>query len=211
MARNAKKRKKTSKGTEAGPTMSKRDRRAAAQRKAELKRKSSWAVLFVGIALVVGIIGFAIKASVDNANSGVADASRWELPALYGGEHITLASLRGKPVVVNFFASWCVQCEAELPEFRAAVDTYGDQVEFVFVDSQDSDRLGKDMAERHGIDGLTVAKDFGASNASFFRELGGRGMPITAFFGPDGTLRFVQTGALINGALEDAMRQLGFI
>jgi len=189
----------------------KRQQREAAQRQAEIKRKGSWAVLFGGVAVVVAIIVFAVVSSVSSANEGVADANDWELPSLYEGEDVTLASLRGNPVVLNFFASWCTACEAELPEFKAAAEQYGDSVEFVFIDSQDSDRLGREMAERFGIDGLTVVKDFGASNQAMFREMGGVGMPITAFYDADGTLRFISPGAMVNGALVDALTQFGYI
>lgn len=168
-------------------------------------------MLFAGIAVVAVIVGLAVRSSIEGANEGVADAHGWELPSLYGGEDITLASFEGRPVVVNFFASWCTACEAELPEFRAAVERYGDRVAFVFVDSQDSDRLGKEMAERHGIDAFAVARDFGASNGALFRELGGRGMPITAFYDADGSLRFVSSGALVDGALVGALEQFGYV
>jgi len=194
-----------------GATASKQARREAARRKAELKRKGSWAVVFVGVAVVLGIIGLSIRSSVNSANAGVATVEAWEIPPLYDGGDITLASYSGKPVVVNFFASWCAVCEDELPDFKAAVEQFGEEVQFVFVDSQDTDRLGKRMAEDFGIDTFTVGKDFGASNAAFFRALGGRGMPITAFYDAEGSLDFVAQGGLIDGAIFEQLRRFGYI
>jgi cytochrome c biogenesis protein CcmG/thiol:disulfide interchange protein DsbE len=49
------------------------------------------------------------------------------------GERIRLADLEGKPTVVNFFASWCINCERELPDFARAASEFGDDVNFVFV------------------------------------------------------------------------------
>lgn len=192
-------------------TSSKQARREAARRKAERKRKSSWAVVGVGVAVVVGIIGFSIRSSINSANAGVAVVEAWEIPPLYDGGDITLASYVGKPVVVNFFASWCVICEDELPDFKAAVEQFGEEVQFVFVDSQDTDRLGKRMAEDFGIDTFVVGKDFGASNAAFFRALGGLGMPITAFYDAEGSLDFVAQGGLVDGAIFEQLRRFGYI
>ena len=100
---------------------------------------------------------------------------------------------------------------AELPEFKAAAEQFGDSVEFIFIDSQDTDGAGRDMAERFGIDGFSVVKDVGASNRALFREMGGRGMPITVFYDADGSLRFISPGALVNGALVNALSEFGYI
>ena len=52
----------------------------------------------------------------------------------WDGNDVTLESLRGKPVVLNFFATWCPPCKAELPDFEEAYLTYGGEVTFVLID-----------------------------------------------------------------------------
>ncbi|HHT79942.1 MAG TPA: TlpA family protein disulfide reductase, partial [Spirochaetales bacterium] len=46
----------------------------------------------------------------------------------------------GKPVIINYFASWCPPCKQELPHFQKAFDEYGDQISFIFLDALDGQR-----------------------------------------------------------------------
>ena len=50
------------------------------------------------------------------------------------GEEVRLSALRGQPVIVNFFATWCPPCKAELPDFDSAAARYGDRICFLMVD-----------------------------------------------------------------------------
>jgi len=50
------------------------------------------------------------------------------------GNPYSLSEFRGKPVVLNFWASWCGPCKREMPELQAAYEAYGDQIHFLMVD-----------------------------------------------------------------------------
>lgn len=50
------------------------------------------------------------------------------------GKTIRLSSLRGKPVVLNFWASWCPPCQSEMPDYQSLYQQFGDKVAFVMVD-----------------------------------------------------------------------------
>ena len=63
----------------------------------------------------------------------------FRLARLGGGAKVDLASFRGRPTVVNFFASWCTDCRAELRAFGQVSRAYGSEVHFVGVDTNDSD------------------------------------------------------------------------
>ena len=54
------------------------------------------------------------------------------------GKAHKLSDFKGKPVVVNFWASWCGPCKIELPSFQAQWEKYGDQVEFLMVNLVDN-------------------------------------------------------------------------
>lgn len=53
------------------------------------------------------------------------------------GKAVKLSDFRGKPVVVNFWATWCGPCKMEMPSFEALYTEYGDRVEFMMVNLTD--------------------------------------------------------------------------
>ena len=68
------------------------------------------------------------------------------------GEKIHLAALKGKPVVLNFWGSWCVPCRAEAPVLSAAAKTYAAQgVVFIGIAFQTSTADGKAFIQQHAI------------------------------------------------------------
>jgi cytochrome c biogenesis protein CcmG/thiol:disulfide interchange protein DsbE len=136
------------------------------------------------------------------------DPARWELPRLDGPGLVKLADLRGKPVVVNFFASWCTPCRAELPVLSAMATQLGDRVRFVGVDSEESgDGLG--MARQFGIQAWPLAQDVGGrSNSGLHDRLGAMGMPVTAFYDAQGKLLGVKLGSFVHDSLRDRLNQL---
>jgi cytochrome c biogenesis protein CcmG/thiol:disulfide interchange protein DsbE len=112
-----------------------------------------------------------------------------------------LAALKGQPVVVNLWASWCGPCRAEFPFFAAAVKRHSGQVAFLGVDVADS----RDDAQAFVDDeppGFASVYD-GDSKAA--RSLGGgRAMPTTVFVGRDGKVVFRKVGGYANAGGLDA-------
>ena len=62
-----------------------------------------------------------------------------------GGE-IRLSDYSGKPVVLNFWASWCGPCKREMPEFQAAFEELGEEISFLMVNMTDGSRETVDTA-----------------------------------------------------------------
>lgn len=94
----------------------------------------------------------------------------------------TLAS--GKPVVLNFWASWCGPCADEAPVLQDAARRYGERIAFIGVDVQDVDSDAQAFIRKYG-----VSYPNGSNNAGPISiQYGMRGVPETYFIAPDGRL-----------------------
>jgi thiol-disulfide isomerase/thioredoxin len=116
-----------------------------------------------------------------------------------------LAALRGHPVVVNQWASWCGPCRFEFPFFQTLAAKYQDRVAFIGVDSRDSRGDAAAFVKRYPVP-YPHYYDEDASVARLFR--GGRAWPTTAFYGQDGRLEFTHLGAYAAAAkLDEEIRR----
>ncbi|MBW3615035.1 MAG: TlpA family protein disulfide reductase [Actinobacteria bacterium] len=174
---------------------------AAATRTADAGRgRKRWyaggaiALAAIALALVVATGG---SGTTKQASTGQAGEDRaFEL--LNGGSG-TFEAYRGKPLVVNFFASWCTPCLAELPGFERVGQDLQGQVGFLGVNLQDSVRAGQRVVEQTGIT-FTVARD---PDGKLFQSFGAVAMPTTVFIDAGGKVVDVNSGELSADELRD--------
>ena len=112
--------------------------------------------------------------------------------------------VRGTPLVVNVWASWCVPCREEAPDLAAAAARYGDRVQFLGVDVQDHRSSAADFIRDSGWSYPSVFDVPGAVMA----DLGITGPPATLFYAADGTLVRTNPGIVSARALDAGIRQL---
>jgi len=115
----------------------------------------------LAVAVVVGLLALLVWRVAHDDNNGVSqalDAGRhptaptFDLERLDGRGSIDLASLRGKkPMVLDFWASWCVPCIHESKRLEAAQKEYGDRVAFIGVDTKDFSSDARQWQKKHGI------------------------------------------------------------
>lgn len=125
-------------------------------------------------------------------------APDFDLESVRAGQpRVSLAALRGKPVVLNFWASWCVPCERELPAFETEHKRVGRRIAFVGVDGQDSRRNAVALLDKAGV---TFPSGYDP-NDSVYHDYHLIGRPVTVFIGPDGHIKGRHAGQLSGAEL----------
>jgi cytochrome c biogenesis protein CcmG/thiol:disulfide interchange protein DsbE len=164
---------------------------------------------------VAVIAGVAMSSSSNDTRPGpsnVTDPARFDLPTIDGTGRVRLADFNGKPLLVNFFASWCGPCQKELPDFAVAARKLAGKVAFVAVDSKEiSTSAGIALARSTGLAeaGITLARDVGDGGSALHDSYEVRNaMPVNAFYDAGGKLVYVAPGQLTPDKLSAQLQQL---
>jgi cytochrome c biogenesis protein CcmG/thiol:disulfide interchange protein DsbE len=137
------------------------------------------------VGLVAGLLGLLVWRVATQDSGGVAAAvDRGERPPakdftlerLDGDGKVRLSSLRGRVVVVNFWASWCDPCKREAPRFQRAFERHAGRVAFVGVDTTDFSGDARSFVERYGVTYPNVRDQGGV-----LTKYGGLPLPRTFF------------------------------
>jgi peroxiredoxin len=137
---------------------------------------------------------------IDPRHSGVAPT--FELRSL-DGELVSLARLRGQPVVVNFWGAWCQQCTLELPLLAEMHRRYP-QVTIVGILYREDPDIGRAAAEKGDATWPTLVDPDGSVAEAY----GVASAPATFFIRPDGTIAGDLLGPVSTGILEKQFRRI---
>ena len=117
---------------------------------------------------------------------------------------MSLETLRGKPVVVNFWASWCVPCRREMPAFAALHASLGDKVAFVGINNKDFRDSALKFMEQAGVRYPSAFDPRGNIAARY----GVVGMPATFFISGDGRVLDSRIGEINADDLRQTINRL---
>ena len=188
--------------------------RAAAAATAARRRLWTIASVVGAAVLVLGTVAALAFGSGTGASTTAAGLSAskdaFVLPGLLDDGRVSLAAHAGKPVVVNFFASWCVYCNEELPGFVQVANATRGKVDYVGVDTADTGD-GAAMARRFDLSGagFALARDIGSEPGSdLWSSFGGQGLPVTAFYDAQGKLVDFSGGMLTQDQLSERIKTI---
>ncbi len=163
--------------------------------------------LFYGFALLLGLFWIWYSAAPQNTTTaGKIPAPQagflapdFTLTSL-DGETITLSDLRGQVVVLNFWASWCPPCKAEMPAMQHTYQDFKDQglvVLAVNSTAQDTLTAAQDFISQNGLT-FPVPLDQSGEITRLYRV---QSLPTSFFIGADGVIREVVIGGPMAEAL----------
>jgi len=146
----------------------------------------------------------------NGASSGGAQTARvgqaappWSEPSL-PGPTLSLASLRGKAVYLNFFASWCPPCNQEAPAIDALARTYAARgLRVVGVDVLENPRKAAAFRDEHHLSYPVVVDE-----GTLRRQYSINGLPVHVFIARDGVVAKIVVGQLSPAAMRTNVEQI---
>ena len=123
------------------------------------------------------------------------------------GEAHKLSDYLGKPVILNFWASWCGPCKSEMPEIQKAYETYGQEIAFLIVDlpgGRETEEAAKSYIESQNYT-FPVFFDNDMAGAMAY---GIMGIPATFFLDAEGNVVTSIRQAMTGEFLQDAIDQI---
>jgi peroxiredoxin len=154
-------------------------------------------VVLLALALLLWTTRQQMLSAISAVHSGAQEGSlapNFTLPTLGGGS-ITLSQLRGRPVYLNFFTSWCPACRAEAPELEKLHQVLGSRAVIIGVDMTISERSVSDVeafAQQFGITYPIALDKTGAVSTMYLVK----NIPLQVFIDRNGVIRSMSTGQM---------------
>jgi thiol-disulfide isomerase/thioredoxin len=149
------------------------------------------------------LLGTALAAAacrVEEPRGAAVPAPDWTLESLAGGS-VSLAELRGRPVVIDFWATWCTPCEFQIPVLNELEERYGERVEVIGIAVDvDGREVVEPFAAEHGIRYRILLGDEGLA-----QRYGAVGFPSLYVIRADGAIDSSHVGLVEPEALEEAV------
>lgn len=159
----------------------------------------------IAVLAVVAAVGLLAFGLLSKGNSGVAlgeVAPARTMPNLEGGGEGSLDDYRGKWVLVNFWASWCLPCRDEAPELEQFQRTHrGQNFTVVGIDTQDLSGDGREFVDKYGLSYPQLHDGNGAAAKDF----GTTGVPENFLIDPRGKVRLLVRGPITGEYLRDSV------
>lgn len=177
-----------------------------------IRTRFGWAILFV----VVALLGISWIAYSQVPPSYIGDAGALTEAPIPGyrapefslgttiGESVNLSDYEGRPIVLNFWATWCPPCRAEIPHFQESSVKYNGRAVILGVDQGEPLPIVADFGSALGVTYPLLLDTDNVVN----RQYAVRALPTTVFIDGEGIVREVYSGIVNRAVLEDRIEKL---
>lgn len=124
------------------------------------------------------------------------------------GNEINLSDFFGKPIIVNFWASWCGPCKMEMPDFDEAYQTYGNDISFLMVNMTDGSRETVEIASSFIEESGYTFPVYFDTNYSAAITYSVSSLPTTYFMDAEGNLIAHARGAIDGATLQRGINMI---
>ncbi|HUP28189.1 MAG TPA: TlpA disulfide reductase family protein [Chloroflexia bacterium] len=133
-------------------------------------------------------------------------AINFSLPDVRTGKAVTLRSLRGKPVFLNFWGTWCPPCRTEMPEMQKMYEKYKGRVQIVGISMgpRDQPDMAREFVEGRGFE-WTFVHDEDYKVASQYSI---QSVPTSFFIDKDGVVSAIHIGAMTGPQIDGYLRHI---
>ena len=118
------------------------------------------------------------------------------------GNAVKLSDFEGKPVVLNFWASWCGPCKSEMPDFEEAYGEYGEEIQFLMVNMTDGYQETIESAKKLITDSGYTFPVYYDTDLEAAKAYSVYSIPVTYFVDKDGYMTAYAQGALDKATLQ---------
>lgn len=115
------------------------------------------------------------------------------------GKDVSLSDFKGKPLVLNFWATWCEPCKDEMPHFQQVYDRYSgsDGLNIIAVNMNETAEKASAFFAEHKLTFQSLVDD---NQSVSIGKYGILGLPQTYFIDPKGIIRYVKIGPILTGS-----------
>ena len=124
------------------------------------------------------------------------------------GNEVNLTDFFGKPIIVNFWASWCGPCKMEMPDFNEAYETYKGEIEFLMVNMTDGSRETKELASSFIAENGYTFPVYYDTDYSAAITYSVSSLPTSYFLNANGELVTYAKGAIDGATLEKGISMI---
>ena len=163
-------------------------------------------MLYDRLSTQVGPVGLAVETTAETEGTSTAAPDFTFYDEV--GNACKLSDFRGKPVILNFWASWCGPCKMEMPDIQEAYLEYGEEIHFLLVDLTDGSQETQEKAAAYIAEqGYTFPVYFDLDMEGAYRY-SVTGIPVTYFIDAQGNMAAYYQSAMSAEILQQGIAML---